>query len=183
VRLVVLYGPPGVGKLTTANALAGLTHFKNFHNHLSFDLAKAIFAFPSPAFLQLMETVRLSSFEAAARERVPGLVFTFVYATPEDDGFVRRTIDVVESHGGKLAFVRLYCDAATNERRVVGEDRRRFGKITTVDALRRMLASGKLGAVVPFRDSLEIDTSSMEPDAVARRIVRHFSLPTAVESS
>jgi hypothetical protein len=183
VKLVVLYGPPGVGKLTTANALAGLTRFKNFHNHLTFDLAKAIFAFPSPPFLQLMETVRLSSFEAAARARVPGLVFTFVYAAPEDDGFVRKTIDAVEGHGGELAFVRLHCDAATNERRVVGEDRQRFGKITSVDTLRRMLASGKLGAVVPFRDSLEIDTSALEPDAVAWRIVRHFSLPTAVASS
>jgi hypothetical protein len=178
VKLVVLYGAPGVGKLTTAIALAALTGFKNFHNHLSFDLAKALFTFPTPPFLQLMETVRLASFEAAARESLPGLVFTFVYAAPEDDGFVKTMIEVVERHGGTPAFVRLFCDASTHEQRVVAEDRRRFGKIMSVDALRRMLARSNLGAPIPFCESLAIDTSALEPADVARRIVRHFVLPT-----
>ena len=42
MKLVVIYGAPGVGKLTTAKALAELTGFRLFHNHLSFDLVSAV---------------------------------------------------------------------------------------------------------------------------------------------
>ena len=38
MKLVFMYGGPGVGNLTTAQALAALTGFKLFHNHLSFNL-------------------------------------------------------------------------------------------------------------------------------------------------
>lgn len=178
----MIYGAPGVGKLTTALALAHLTGFKNFHNHVSFEFAKSIFTFPTPPFLNLMETVRLAAFEAAARARVPGVVFTFVYAAPDDDAFVKNMIRTVEGQGGELAFVRLFCDAAAHELRVVAEGRQRFGKVTTVVALRLMMARSNLAAAIPFRPSLEIDTSTLEPDAVAWRIVRHFSLPTIPSS-
>jgi hypothetical protein len=177
VKLVVIYGPPGVGKLTTARALAKLTGFRLFHNHLSFDLVKAVFDFPTRPFLQLLETIRLAAFEAAVREELPGLIFTFVYAAPEDDGFVQKMVRSVESLGGELVFVRLTCDAAVHERRVAGEERRGLGKIATVEALRRMLARSNLTAPVPLRSSLEIDNSTLEPDVVAARIAQHFALP------
>ena len=82
--LVFLYGPPGAGKLTVGRELEALTGYRLFHNHLAFDLAKAIFDFPSPPFGELSEKVRLAAFEAAARAKLPGLIFTFVYASPDD---------------------------------------------------------------------------------------------------
>jgi len=66
MKLVTLYGAPGVGKLTTARALAAQTGFRLFHNHLTFDLVKSLFEFPSPPFGRLAERIRLSAFEAAA---------------------------------------------------------------------------------------------------------------------
>jgi hypothetical protein len=177
VTLVVIYGAPGVGKLTTAKALAALTGFRIFHNHLSFDLAKAVFEFPTLPFQRLAETVRLATFEAAARENLPGLVFTFGYASPEDDAFVEKMIQVVERHGGELAFVRLFCDRATHERRVLSEDRQRFGKITNVQALRGALAQWNFAAAIRVRQTLEIDNSALEVELVARQIAAHYSLP------
>lgn len=47
MQLVFLYGPPGVGKLTVARDLAGLTNFKVFHNHLTISLALSVFPFGS----------------------------------------------------------------------------------------------------------------------------------------
>ena len=38
MKLVILYGPPGVGKLTVGRELAARTGFKLFHNHLTVDL-------------------------------------------------------------------------------------------------------------------------------------------------
>ena len=178
MKLVVIYGAPGVGKFTTAKALAALTGFRIFHNHLSFDLVKAVFDFPTPPFRELSEKVRLATFEAAARERVPGLVFTFVYASPDDDGFMEKTIQTVEGNGGTLAFVRLYCDTATLEQRVVADGRRQFGKITSVESLREGLARWNLTAAIPFCESLEIDNSALGAEAAAQRIAAHFALMT-----
>jgi hypothetical protein len=177
VKLIVIYGAPGVGKLTTASALATLTGFRLFHNHLSFNLVNAVFDFPTPPFARLAETVRLATFEAAAREKISGLVFTFCYVRPEDDPFVERMIEVVERHGGEPGFVRLSCDRATNEERVVGAERSGFGKITEVASLRRMLARWDFDSPIPFRPGLEIDNSALGADVVARRIAAHFSLP------
>jgi hypothetical protein len=177
VTLVVIYGAPGVGKLTTAKTLAALTGFRIFHNHLSFDLAKAVFDFPTLPFQRLAETVRLATFEAAARENLPGLVFTFGYASPEDDAFVERMIQAIERHGGEVALVRLYCDTATLEQRVLADDRQRFGKITNVQALRGALARWNFAAAIRVCETLEIDNSALEAEAVARHIAAHYSLP------
>ena len=177
MRLVFIYGAPAVGKLTTARALAGITGFRVFHNHVAFDLAKSVFDFPSLPFVELMTAVRLATFEAAAAARLPGLIFTFVYVPPDDDPFVAKTVEIVGRHGGDVAFVRLLCDPATNERRVLGEDRRAIGKITTVEALHRTRERWDTSHRVRGAESLEIDNSALAADEVARRIVVHFALP------
>jgi hypothetical protein len=177
VTLVFIYGAPAVGKLTTAREVAGLTGFRLFHNHVAFDFAKSLFNFPSPPFRHLMETVRLAAFEAAVRERLCGLVFTFVYAPPHDDPFVERTIEVIEGGDGNVVFARLVCDAAINEARVNGEDRRALGKITTVAGLRAARTRWDLSATIPFRPGIEIDNTNVDAHTVARRIISHYRLP------
>jgi len=177
VKLVVIYGAPAVGKLTTARALAALTGFKLFHNHLTFDLAKAVFDFPSAPFAELAEKIRLLVFESAARAGVPGMIFTFVYAAPDDDAFVRSMVEAVERQGGSMAFVRLFCGPAAHEQRVVDPERKSFGKVTSVKQLREVLARWNLSEKIVFRDSLEMDNSLLDADLAARRIAAQFSLP------
>jgi hypothetical protein len=178
VKLVVIYGAPGVGKLTTGRALAELTGFTLFHNHLTFNLVHAIFPFGSPPFWELTATIKLATFEAAARAGVPGLVFTFVYAAPEDDEFVGRMIETLERHGAEPLFVRLSCDTATHEARVAAGGRREMGKMSSVDDLRGALRRWNLTAPIARRPTLEIDNSTLSAEAVARRIAEHFALPT-----
>jgi hypothetical protein len=179
MKLIVLYGLPGVGKLTTAKALSALTGFRLFHNHLSFDLVKAIFDFPSPPFGRLLATVRLAAFEEAAREGVPGLIFTFVYAAPHDDAFLEAMLRVVRQHDGQVLFVRLTCDPAVNDARITAPERRAYGKVTSVEWLRKAQAHWRMEEAIPFGESFEIDNTALEPDTSARRIAAHFSLPGA----
>ena len=50
MKLILLYGPPAVGKLTIAKELARLTGFKLFHAHLTSDVVEAIFPRGTPRF-------------------------------------------------------------------------------------------------------------------------------------
>ena len=63
--LVFLHGPPAVGKLTVATALAARTGLKLFHNHLVLDAITAVFDFRSPGFLHLREALWLEVFATA----------------------------------------------------------------------------------------------------------------------
>ena len=50
MKLILLYGPPAVGKLTIAKEIARLTGFKLFHAHLTSDLVEAFFHAAPPRF-------------------------------------------------------------------------------------------------------------------------------------
>jgi len=183
VKLVVIYGAPGVGKLTTAQVLAELTGFKLFHNHLSFNLVRAIFEFPTPAFGDLNGAIRLATFEAAARARLAGLIFTFVYAAPEDDAFVEQMCGAVERHGGEAVFARLTCNTGVQEARVAAAGRGELGKLTRVEDLRWALGRRNLTAPMPGRPALEIDNYTLGAEAVARRIAQYFALPVPARAT
>ena len=50
MKLIYLHGPPAAGKYTIAKALETKIGARIFHNHLTIDVAKAIFDFGTPAF-------------------------------------------------------------------------------------------------------------------------------------
>jgi hypothetical protein len=105
---------------------------------------------------------------------MPGLVFTFVYAAPEDDWF--------ERHGGEVLFVRLSCDAAVQEQRVVAGERQALGKLASVESLCAMMKRWNVTTVIPSRPAFEIDNSTLAADVVARRIAAHFSLRVRLDA-
>src|SRR5689334_3222946 len=108
MRLVFLYGPPGVGKLSVASELARLTNFKLFHNHLTINLAQSVFARGSLAYGRLVLALRREVFAQAAEESVD-LIFTFVYVHPRDQALVHELVQPVLSRGGAVLFVQLTC--------------------------------------------------------------------------
>ncbi len=88
MKLVFIYGPPAAGKLTVVETLATRIGFRVFHNHLTVDLASALFDFGTEPSTRFVEQLRLEAFEVAVREQLAGLIFTYVYAAPHDDTFV-----------------------------------------------------------------------------------------------
>ncbi len=49
MKVIFLYGPPAVGKLTIAKVIAEKTGYKLLHNHLIVNPIAEIFPFENPA--------------------------------------------------------------------------------------------------------------------------------------
>jgi hypothetical protein len=172
-RLLFLYGPPAVGKLTVARAVAERLGFRVLHNHVTIDAVAQVLPFGTPAFWSIVGGLRRDLVAAAAQEGVD-LVYTYVYA-PGDEADVARIVDAFESEGGSVTFVRL---TASNEellRRVVEVERREHGKISDVETLERLMAEHDLFAAIPGHDSLTIDLGVVSADQAAQQIAAHLA--------
>ncbi len=180
MRLVFIYGPPASGKLTVATELAKLTGFKLFHNHVSIQFVQSIFEFGTKTFWRLTSKYRLEMIEEAAKEGID-TIFTFVYSKGEDDEFVKRVLQKVRSNGGRLSFVRLYCDRKELARRVKSSQRRRMGKIGTEKMLSDLFRKYNLDLEIPFQRSLSINTTNRTPRNVAKSIARHYRLSSRLD--
>jgi hypothetical protein len=175
--LVFLYGAPSVGKLTIATEIAQRTGFRLFDNHVSVDFALAIFERGTRPYARLLKTSRLVAIEAAARADV-SVIFTFVYAFPNDDPFLRRLFHAVERHSGRVCPVRLVCEDAVAELRVADAQRVRRQKLVSVAALRHYRQVYDMSRAIPHKQSLVLDTGQLLPTEAAQRIITHFGLPT-----
>ncbi|HEY3947505.1 shikimate kinase [Phenylobacterium sp.] len=170
--LVFIHGPLAAGKLTIARNVAEGLRYPLFHNHLIVDAVAAVFPFGTEAFVRLREQFWLTTFAEAAALGRP-LVFTFAPEPTVPAGFPRRVVDTVEGAGGRVRFVALTVSEAEQERRIVAEDRARYGKLRSVDVLRSLRAGG--GAESPPAE-LTIDTDVLSPEQAGRRIVEALRL-------
>ena len=78
MKLIIIHGPPAVGKLAVANEIASSTGFKVFHNHLSIDCDKAGIRFGTKPFGR---TGRVHSCRNGCRGRstkAVDLIYTFL---------------------------------------------------------------------------------------------------------
>ena len=167
-RLVFLYGPPAVGKLTVAKALAERTGFRVLHNHVTLDAVATVLPFGTDAFFAAVDRLREDLLQSAAREGID-LIYTFVFA-PVDAPHVEHAASAYETVGGSVLFVQLVAPPEELRRRVGNEDRREHQKIVDVEPLDRVLREYDLYATIPGRDSLTIDLGATSAAEAADRI-------------
>jgi chloramphenicol 3-O-phosphotransferase len=175
MKLVFIYGPPAVGKLTVATELGRITSMAVFDNHLSIDCVLPVFGYGTESLKKLVEQIRVAVIEDAAREGVD-VIFTFVYQHPQGAAYVERILSVVEVHAGAICLVQLTCSKEAQEDRVEQPDRGRRQKISSVAAIRAWNEQSEMFAPIPVRESLRIDTTHMAPTDVAGKIAQHFGL-------
>jgi hypothetical protein len=169
-QLVLLFGRPGVGKLTVGRRLAERTDFRLFHNHLAVDLALSLFEFGSPEFIELREEVWLGSLARATSSNLPGAIFTF---SPEDtvrDSFIPALLERIHSSGGRVHLVELACAPEELHRRLIRPNRAEYAKLRDVATYERLAAAGRFDRpVMPKPDHL-VDTTRLSADEAAESI-------------
>ena len=171
MELVILYGPPGVGKLTVAEALVARTGYRLFHNHLTTDLVTSILPFGSPGMFELVASLRVQVLTVAAEAGIDGVIHTFAYGAGSDDALMRDLIATAESRGGRAHLVLIMCDEDVLIERVVAESRARFGKLRDPEITRRVLTEHRLTEPYPHHPSLVIDNTHRSAEDVADEIL------------
>jgi len=174
MRVVFLYGPPGVGKLSVGSELAALTGFKLFHNHLTVDLVTAVFPRHSASWFRLLRRIRREVFAEAAREEADLVCTGVAKDTVEHIEAVRTMLEPVWARGGTVLFVQLVCAREELLTRVQSESRRARGKLVDPQAL---LEQYELFVTMPFEPHLRLDTTHVPPAGAATKIATHYSLP------
>lgn len=172
MKLIILYGPPASGKYTIAKLLAEKTGYKLFHNHLTVDLLKSIFTFGTPEFIALSEKIRLDIFEEAARQNIPGIIFTFVYEKDTvDDNFIKKILEKVNKYGGEAKFVQIYCEKEVLLKRVKEESRKEFKKINSEEGLLKILEEWDSLSPIPFVKSIRIDNTNLSVEETFKKVL------------
>jgi hypothetical protein len=176
MRVVFLYGPPGVGKLPVGTELAALTGFRLFHNHLTVDLVTAVFPRETDVWVRLLRRIQREVFTEATREGI-SLVYTGVYRnTAEQAAATQTMLEPVRAGGGPVLFVQLACAREELLVRVQSDSRRARGKLTDPQV---RLDRYELFATMPFEPHLRLDTTHLPPASAAAQIAAHYSLPLA----
>jgi adenylate kinase len=177
MKLIFLHGLPGVGKLTVARELAGLTGFRIFHNHLTVDLVESMFEFGSHPFVELRETIWLAAFKQAAEAKLPGLIFTFAFDRTVRGSFIGNVRNIVESNGGEVLFVELQCSPQELERRITQPSRQKFGKLASLEQFHELSAAGAFVDPGIPAERLVFETTKVSASEAARLIVDKLGLP------
>jgi hypothetical protein len=176
MKLIFLYGLPGVGKLTVARELEMLTGFRVFHNHLTVDLVQSVFEFGSQPFVELREKIWLEVFFRAAEAKLAGLIFTFVFEKTVGNSFIGNVRSVVESTGGEVHFVELQCSSPVLEGRITAPSRQGFGKLTSLELFRQLREAGAFDDSGAPADRLVVNTTEVSAREAARLIATQLGL-------
>ena len=176
MNLIFIYGMPGVGKLTVARELSGLTGLPLFHNHLVVDLLLSLFEFGTPPFVELREKIWLDMFDGAADAKLPGLIFTFAFDRTVQKDLIDNVRRVVEGKGGQIKFVELTCEPGEIEKRITAQSRKNTGKLNSLELYRELKAAGAFVNPGIPTGGLKIDTTTREPRETASLIATSLQL-------
>ena len=114
MKLIVIFGPGAVGKMTVGFELQKLTGLRLFHNHMTIEPLLNIFKHGTPQFNLLSAEFRRRVMEEVATSDLPGMIFTFVWALnlPKEKTYIDNLTAIFEREGADVHFVELYAEQA-----------------------------------------------------------------------
>lgn len=124
MRLLLIIGPPAVGKMTVGREIAARSDFRLFHNHHTIEPLLEVFGHGTAPFNVLNSEFRRRVIEEAARNKVD-LIFTFVWdlRDPTDTEYVEQLVVPFEEASGEIFVLELSADLETRLVRNRGESR------------------------------------------------------------
>jgi hypothetical protein len=175
MRIIVLCGLPGVGKLTVAKGLSRLRGYRVFHNHLVFDAVEALFPFGSAAFVELRERLWLELLSRAVRERVGDIIFTIAGDQALHSNFLVRLVSALSHLDARVCCIELVCSTAELEQRIASADRSQFGKVNSIERFRQLNSTGAFPRLTMPPEAITVDTSGLSVEESVAVVDAHAS--------
>jgi hypothetical protein len=186
MRLLLILGPPAVGKMTVGRAVAARSSYRLFHNHHTIELLLDVFDYGTPPFSTLNSEFRLRVVEEAAASGTD-LIFTVVMSMDlqEDADFLERLAAPYDA-AGQVAVVELVAGLDTRlarnrtEHRLAEKPSKRDldwsdANVRTLEAEHRMTSAPGSDAPVERLlarwPHLVIDNTDLSADETAERIL------------
>ncbi|MFA4975430.1 MAG: hypothetical protein WC839_03240 [Candidatus Paceibacterota bacterium] len=180
-KLLIIFGPPAVGKTTVGKIIESKLDFKLFHNHMVMDSIMHLFGVGTPSEDKLSRIIRENVIKEAAEVGM-NLIFTYVWNFAKEKG--KTNIDfyknIYESTGGKVFFVELFAPLSVRAEHA-NSPTRNVEKKYAPNRERVLALENTLNFTSPdpfFYPEfyLKIDTTNISPEKVAFIIQKHFKL-------
>ncbi|WP_019227009.1 AAA family ATPase [Sedimentibacter sp. B4] len=186
MKLIIIFGPHAVGKMTIGQELAKITKLKLFHNHMTIDIVSELFENIPKERNRLINLFRREIFEAYSKSEEYGMIFTYMWAfdRKEDWEYIEYVENLFSSRGAEICFVELEADYdlriernKTDNRLLNKPTKRNIEKSESLFiSLENMYRLNSFDGEVAKENYIRIDNSNLRPEEAALIIKNKFSL-------
>lgn len=186
MKLLFLIGNCAVGKMTVGQALAAITPFRLFHNHMMIEPVIDIFGYyDSRVIAKLRDVI----FEDFAKSRNYGMIFTYMWAFDQqaDWDYIEHVKSIFALSDKDIYYVELLAPQEVRLHRNTTENR-----LTNKASKRDIEASNQrliqddvryrcesLPGEIPFPNYLRLENADLPAAEAAAIIKDHFAFPSA----
>ncbi len=178
MKLLILFGPPAVGKTTIGKMVEQRTDFKLFHNHMVMDGVMHLFGIGTPSEDKLSRIIRETIIKEAAETGI-NLIFTYVWNFAKEKGKTNIDVykDIYEANGGQVLFAELVAPTAVRADRA--DHPLRNKEKAYAPNKERVLAleeTHNFKSPEPFfyQNKIQIDTENKTPDVIAEELISYL---------
>jgi hypothetical protein len=186
MKLVMLFGPQAVGKMTVGQELEKITGLKLFHNHMTIELVSPFFNYGTPTGKRLVKLFREEIFKEVASSDLEGLIFTFLwyFDSKEDWDYTEKIVKIFRDKGVEIYFVELEADFDERIKRNKTEHRLEHkpskrdiawseNEVKKSNSEHR---SNSIEGEIKEKNYIRINNTNLSPEVVAQQIKKTFNL-------
>ncbi len=174
-KVILLYGSPGVGKLTVAEEISKKTNFKIFHNHLISDLLDNFYESGTKEFSDKFVFLWTYLFKELLKINNEGIIITLAYGLQtfrgeKDDELFLKIKKSTEKEGAKLIFVKLECSKEELKKRITSKSRKKYNKLRSFCVLEKIRKKYNIDKNFSFAENIVINTTNLSAKSTAKII-------------
>lgn len=178
MKLLIIFGPPAVGKTTIGKIIEQKTDFKLFHNHMVMDGIMHLFGNGTPSEDKLSRIVRENIINESA-ETGTNLIFTYAWNFEKEKGKIN--IDtykkIYESKGGEVLFAELVAPIGIRFQRADDPTRNKEKYYApNKDRVLALEETHNFQSPEPFfyKNYIKINTEDKIPEVIAEELILYL---------
>ena len=186
MKLIIMFGPQAVGKMTVGHELEKITNLKLFHNHMTIDLVSPFFNYDTEVGKRLVRLFREEIFKEVASSDLEGLIFTFQWEfdLKKTRDYIENVAKIFKDKGANVYWIELEADIDERIRRNKTEHRLKHKPSKrniewSENDLKNSMLSHRLNSEegeIKEKNYKRINNTNIDPVTVAQMIKNTFNL-------